>query len=141
MLQIGADAAIREPSKETTSGGGSIIGVVIGAGIALALLHNSQQKKPVNLPSPKKMSLDLEHIASGHMPGGNRNPDGKKSVFWGLSTEQVIRAIYEAYQHSSKQQTQGDRIRLIGTSDSFGLIIEMWINVITNVIETAYPKG
>ncbi len=83
----------------------------------------------------------MNHISSGHMPGGDRNPDGKKSVFWGLTTEQVVKAIYEAYEHAKRLQTQGDRIKLIGSSSTFNLLIEMWINVVTYVIETAYPKG
>ena len=113
-------------------GGAAVIGYLI--------LNKTNSKKPVNLPSHKKVKLDLDHISSGHMPGGNRNPDGRKSVFWGLTTNQVIKAIYEAYKSSSKIQTQGDRIRLIGYSDSYNLVIEIWLNVVTKIIETAYPK-
>ena len=122
-------------------GGCSAIGYIVGAGISLWPLSEARKQKPVNLPSPKKLTLDLEHISSGHMPGGNRNPDGNKTVFWGMTIDQVIKAIYEAYQYSSKLQTQGDRIKVIGYSETYNILIEMWINVVTYIIETAYPIG
>ena len=98
-------------------------------------------KKPVNLPSWKKLEVDMDHISSGHMPNGSRNPDDKKSVFVGLTTSQVLKAIREAYNHSSKLTSIGDRIKLSGYSDTFGLVIEIWLNIADDVIETAYPKG
>ena len=98
-------------------------------------------KKPVNLPSWKKLEVDMDHISSGHMPNGSRNPDDKKSIFVGLTTSQVLKAIREAYNHSSKLTSIGDRIKLSGYSDTFGLVIEIWLNIADDVIETAYPKG
>ena len=98
-------------------------------------------KKPVNLPSWKKLQVDMDHISSGHMPGGPRNPDGKKTVFWGLTAEEVYRAIQEAYNSSSKLMTQGERILVEGYSEICGQIIEIWVNVVEKIIETAYPKG
>lgn len=95
----------------------------------------------MNLPSLKKLKMDMDHIASGHMPGGSRNPDGKKTVFWGLTLEQVRRAIQEAYNNSSRIMTQGERILLEGYSETYGKIIEIWVNVVEKIIETAYPKG
>ena len=97
-------------------------------------------KKPVNLPSLKKLKMDMDHIASGHMPGGSRNPDGKKTVFWGLTLEQVRRAIQEAYNNASRLMTQGDRILLEGYSETYDGIIEIWVNVVEMIIETAYPQ-
>ncbi|MBQ8814995.1 MAG: hypothetical protein IJZ85_10940 [Lachnospiraceae bacterium] len=38
-------------------------------------------KKPVNLPSWGKLTVDMRHIGSGHMPGGFRNNKGNKTVF------------------------------------------------------------
>ena len=98
-------------------------------------------KKPVNLPSWKKLKVNMDHISSGHMPGGSRNPDGRRTVFWGLTAEEVYRAIREAYNNSSKLLTQGERILVEGYSDICGKTIEIWINVVNNTIETAYPKG
>ena len=118
--------------QDCATGGGVIIGY--------ALLSKFNTKKPINLPSRKKVKLDMDHISSGHMPNGNRNPDGRKTVFWGLTTNQVIKAIYEAYETSSKLRTQGERIMLIGYSSSYNLTIELWLNTITKYIETAYPK-
>ena len=127
--------------ENLAGGSGGAVGCVVGTGISCWALSKVHRKKPVNLPSPKKLTLDLEHISSGHMPGGNRNPNGNKSVFWGLTLEQAIKAIYEAYQHSSKLQTQGDSIKVVGYSETYDILIEMWINVVTYIIETAYPKG
>ena len=100
---------LSSPYKEGTGRGGIAL-LAIGFGI----IYANYAKKPVNLPSHKKVTLDIDHITSGHMPDGPRNPDGKKDVFWGLTTTQVIKAIYEAYQHSSKLKTQWDRIKIIG---------------------------
>ena len=102
---------------------------------------NKDAKKPINLPSWKKLKIDIDHITSGHMPNGSRNPDDKKSVFAGLTISQVIRAIHEAYNNSSKLATVGDRIKLRGYSSEFNLVIEIWINISNYIIETAYPKG
>ena len=108
--------------------------------IIIRLQVDPSHPKSPNLPAYKKMQIDMAHVASGHMPDGSRNPDGKKTVFWGLTVQQVTKAIFEAYKTASKLQTQGDRIKLIGYSDSFKLTIEMWINVVEYIIETAYPK-
>ena len=97
------------------------------------------RKKPNNLPKWKKLTLDMDHITSGHMPGGSRNPDGKKTVFFGLTAEQLRRAIEEAYSTCKKLQTQYDRVLVEGYSPSTGYTIQMWINLVTLIIETAYP--
>lgn len=110
------------------------------AGLSEAKDNNSK-KKPINLPSWKKLDLDKDHIFSGHMPDGPRNPNGNKTVFWGLTTSQVVKLIQEAYNHSSKIATVGDRIQLIGYSDTFSMAIEIWLNIAEKVIESAYPKG
>ena len=126
------------PTDDVYTGGG-ILGLALVV-IVASVAPEATSKKPPNLPSKKKVELDMDHIASGHMPGGDRNPDGKKSVFWGMTYAQVVKAVYEAYETSSKLQTQGDRIRLIGFSGSFNMFVEMWINIVTKIIETAYPK-
>ena len=103
--------------------------------------NNGSKKKPKNLPSWKKMNLEIDHIISGHMPDGPRNPDGKKSVFYGITASQLIKLIQEAYNHSSKIATVGDRIKLRGYSSTFNVVVEIWINIADFVIESAYPKG
>ena len=113
-----------------------------GLGLILlgALIRSNNKKKPVNLPSSKKLSIDTEHIASGHMPDGSRNPKGNKDVFYGLSLQQVVNAVYEAYKNSTKLKTQGNSIKLLGYSESYNLWIEMWVDIFEFVIKTAYPK-
>ena len=108
-----------------------------------ALSSNSQQrsskKKPKNLPSWSKLSISLDHIVSGHMPGGGRNPDDKKTVFYGVTVSQMLKIIQEAYNNSSRVATVGDRILLQGFSYMYGKAIEIWLNVAEMNIETAYP--
>ena len=126
--------------------------VVKGVKVISAIRNNSktdqpeskgknQKKKPVNLPSWKKIRLDTDHIFSGHMPDGPRNPNGNKTIFWGLTASQVVKLIHEAYNHSSVLATVGERIKLIGYSSTFNMVIEIWLNVAEKVIESAYPKG
>ncbi len=56
-----------------------------------------------------------------------------------MNAKQIERAIKDAYRNASKIATQGDRILLQGMSGK--MKIEMWLNKVTKVIETAYPKG
>ena len=121
-------------------GGGAGVGLIIGAVVGLSIVQQNQSKKPANLPSKKKVRLDMDHIVSGHMPNGPRNPKGNKDVFYGLTAQQVMKAVYEAYSTSSKLKTQGHNIKLIGYSQSFNLMIEMWVDTIELIIKTAYPK-
>ena len=134
-------ANLRGGGGGVSAGVAGAVGAVVGTAVSAALVYSANKKKPVNLPSSKKVTIDMDHVISGHTPGGDRNPDGKKSVFWGLTAQEIAKAIYEAYKYSSKLQTQGDRIQLQGWSNSFDLLIEMWINTVTYVIETAYPRG
>ena len=75
----------------------------------------------------------------GHMPGGNRNPDDTKSVFYGVTAAQMMKIVQEAYNNSSKIATIGDRIKLQGYSSIYGKVIELWINISDYILETAYP--
>jgi hypothetical protein len=99
--------------------------------------------KPVNLPSSKKLTVDMDHIESGHMEGGSRLAQsraagGSKDVFpSNMNRSQVESAIRDAYQNSSKLQTQGERILVQGQSGK--LTIQMWVNTTTKVIESAWP--
>ena len=81
----------------------------------------------------------MEHIKTGHMPGGSRNQKGLKSVFYGLTAEQIRKAIIDAYNSGTKWKMQGDRILVRGYSDTYELLIEIWVNIKTYIIETAYP--
>ncbi|MEC7263734.1 MAG: RHS repeat-associated core domain-containing protein, partial [Bacteroidota bacterium] len=94
--------------------------------------------KPVSLRSVKKITVDMEHILSGHVAGGSRVSSIKTLFSSSLTSTQIEKMIKTAYSNSKKIQTQGNRVRLRGTSDD-GVVIEMWLNKVTNIIETAYP--
>jgi RHS repeat-associated protein len=105
--------------------------------------------KPSNLPSSSKMYIDMNEVLSGHTKTGNRaiqsatnaGTKNAKDLFPdGWTPTQIEEAIWDAYEHSKKVQTQGDRVRVRGVTRS-GMIIEMWVNVKDKIIETAYPKG
>ena len=98
--------------------------------------------KSVNLPSAKKVKIDMEEVSSGHMPGGKRlAPGNKKSLFPENMTEsQVERAIREAYANGKRIKMQGPRVKVRGTSDE-GIEIDIWVNTETNIIESAWPTG
>jgi hypothetical protein len=98
------------------------------------------KKKPVNLPSFSKLTLDMYEIMSGHTPNGNRNPEGKKDVFYGMTAYAIQKAIREAYEAGSRLATQGERIFVMGYSNTYRIFVQMWVNVKTLVIESAWPK-
>lgn len=105
-------------------------------------------KKAVNLPAWEKLTVDLEHITSGHKAGGQRlvssmKAGGAKDVFpeW-MTDKQIIGAIKEAYGNAKKLKTQvdgnGDTIvKLLGQSN--GIKIEMYVNTTQKMVQTAYP--
>jgi RHS repeat-associated protein len=93
-------------------------------------------KKTINLPSWRKITIDLEHILSGHTAEGTRISKLKNLFPSCMTKEEIEKAILEAYKNASKLATQGDRILLQGKSGK--MVIEMWLNKITNTIETAY---
>ncbi|BBB90435.1 hypothetical protein MAMMFC1_01086 [Methylomusa anaerophila] len=94
--------------------------------------------KPVNLPAWRDVAIDIEHIASGHMIGGSRASAIKDLFPPYMNAQQVERAVREAYRYGERVSTQGDRVVIRGTSN--GMTIEMYVNTVTNIIETAYPK-
>ncbi|WP_315910985.1 RHS repeat-associated core domain-containing protein [Xylanibacillus composti] len=95
--------------------------------------------KAVNLPSHKKINIDIDHIISGHTKNGARAiQSGTKDLFPDHMTHsQIEKAVKGAYRNSSKIQTQGERVLVQGKSN--GLTIEMWVNTRSKTIETAYP--
>lgn len=85
--------------------------------------------KRVNLPSWKKIKIDLEHILSGHTPEGVRaiqsQMAGKgKDVFKGMSDKQIEKAIRYAYRDSKLIKIQGDRAFLRGTYKNLTSLIK-----------------
>ena len=108
---------------------------------------DDDRKKAVNLPAIGKITIAMPHILSGHwagnrnaVAGGDRNMAGRKDVFPPTMDPAAIEAtIRAAYAVCSKVQTQGDRVKLVGVAN--GLTLEMWLNLTTKTLESAYPKG
>jgi len=98
--------------------------------------------KAINLPSVRKIAIDMDHVLSGHTSAGTRAmQSGEKDLFPdAMNAQQVEMAIKQAYANGKKVQTQGERTLIQGTSKN-GLKIEMWVNTETKTVETAYPMG
>ena len=104
------------------------------AGTTGVLVHNAG----CNLPAWKKIGIDIDHIASGHMVGGSRTVGGAKDLFpRSMSRSQVAAAVRNAYRYGTRVRTQGERVLVRGKDGR--LTIEMWVNTETREIETAYP--
>jgi len=97
----------------------------------------ARKVKSPNLPAWKKVSIDIEHIASGHIQGGNRASPRKHLFPINMTKFQVEKVIKNAYRYSKRIKSQDDRVLVRGRSN--GLTIEMWVNITTKTIETAYP--
>ena len=95
--------------------------------------------KPVNLPSYKKIKIDMKHILSRHTKSGNvAVQSGKKSLFPSyMSKKEIERTIKNAYKNGKRIKTQGHKVKVHGKSGK--LKIEMWVNTKTKTIESAYP--
>ena len=94
--------------------------------------------KPSNLPSYKKIGIDMDHIMSGHSAGGNRGGPNKDRFPWHMTAPAIENAIREAYRNGEKVMTQGDRVFVRGSWGQY--TIEMWVNKATKIIESAWPK-
>src|ERR1051325_1543969 len=91
--------------------------------------------KPSNLPAWKKIDIDIAHIVDRHTVGGAATSESA-SKFAGMSAKQIERVVRQAYRYGQKIKTRGDRVLIRG---SYGkLQIDMWVNTVTRVIETAY---
>ncbi|MBO0950618.1 DUF6443 domain-containing protein [Fibrella forsythiae] len=96
----------------------------------------------MTLPALKTVSINMEHIVDRHTRGGLiAKQRASTSLFPEYMTQkQIESAVRSAYKNvSGKISTQDDRVLLQGISDQ-GLLIEMWLNKATRVIESAYPK-
>ena len=92
------------------------------------------------MPSYKKLTLDKVHILSGHGAGGKRGgPDKDKFPKW-MTWPMIQKAIQEAYNTSKKLQTQGDSVFLSGFSKTYNIVVQMWVDLKTMVIKSAWPK-
>jgi len=117
--------------------------VITGAALKAAIVI-TRPIKPANLPSHKKVTVDMVEVETGHMAGGGRAAQnaaevaakrGKDMFPDYMTSKQVERSIRDAYTHSEILQTQGTRVKLKGVTRD-GTIIEMWFNRETKIIET-----
>jgi hypothetical protein len=122
--------------------GWAILGVAVVSTVAIigyTVYEATKKPKPVNLPSWKKITLDMEHILSGHGPEGNRGGPNKDRFPWWMTAAAIEKAVKEAYRYGEVLQRQGERVFMRGPwGDSY---IEMWVNTATKVIESAWPKS
>lgn len=100
---------------------------------------DAKATKALNLPAWRRVSIDMDHIASGHMAGGSRVSSLKTLFSERLSTSQIEKAVRQAYRYGERVATQGERVMVRG--EYGGTRIEMWVNTQTRTIETAYPIG
>jgi hypothetical protein len=101
----------------------------------------------VNTPPWKTVNINMAHVLLNHtIKGAGYQQSGVTSAFPIVMTsdgiETAIRQAYrDAQQLGSNQKSQkdgGNRILLEGKSAD--LLIQMWFNVTTKTIETAYPS-
>ena len=92
--------------------------------------------KAVNLPAWKNVGIDTEHIMAGHTASGAMSA-GRTLFPDYMSQRGIERAVRGAYQYGKRIETQGDRVLVRGQAE--GLTIDMWVNTVTEMIETAYP--
>lgn len=106
--------------------------------------NNSKRSKPVNRASPKKVTIDMEEVLSGHTSNGYRAKQSNiKDLFPdSMSEKQIKNEIIEAYKNAKqvgKPQYDYDSSRIKLQGKGFNGYVEMWYNVTTKTIETAYP--
>jgi hypothetical protein len=95
------------------------------------------RRKRINLPAIARQDIDLEHILDAHTEGGSRVGSSKTLYPAGWTGRQVETAVLEAYSIAKRVLTQGVRVKVKGSSG--GLTLEMWVNLESRRIETAYP--
>ena len=83
----------------------------------------------------------MVHTADRHMEGGTRTHG--RDIFTMMTTSAVRAAIRQAYSNAEilERQEAGGVVRLLlqGTT-STGMVVRMWFNTSTNLIETAWPR-
>ena len=108
---------------------------------------SSSNSKP-NRPSIRKVTLDMEHILSGHSSGGNRGPNKDRFPSWMTPAliEKAIRFAYENAEKAGSMQYSWPKNGLGEVCKQFfighwgGMEIHFWFNYTMKIIETAWPK-
>jgi hypothetical protein len=99
-----------------------------------------QAAKAVNMPSWRKIKIDIEHILSGHKQGGWRTgcKGNNKSLFpEGMADQQIEKAIRQAYRNGEKFKTRGNQIGVKGSYNDMNM--EIWVDINTKEIKSAWP--
>jgi hypothetical protein len=92
--------------------------------------------KAINLPGWRKVAIDMAHILARHVPGAPHAAG--RTLFPRQMTERAIEtAVRQAYRFGNAVGRKGERTIVRG--EAAGLTIEMYVNRVTKVIETAYP--
>lgn len=102
---IGGGAALIDGPLPFGDAVGLIIiigGTVIAGGVTV---WDYFSKKPVNLPSYKKIEHNMGHIMSGHSMGGNRGGPDKDRFPIEMTAPAIEKAIIEAYRYGEKIYT------------------------------------
>lgn len=89
------------------------------------------------MPKVTRADIDLEHIVAGHTTGGARAGRAKTLFPESWDEKRIGAVISRAYKAGKRVLTQGERVKVKGESD--GLVLEIWVNMKTKQIETAYP--
>ncbi len=123
--------------QRALSGAGPTLKITAKGTVCCATVCVLVKVKRVNLPAWKKVAVSMEHITSGHMQGGSRVSSLKTLFPQHMTEDQVKAAVLAAYRNAKKAATQGNRVLLRGQCEK--LEIDMWLNLETKTIETAYP--
>ncbi len=107
-------------------------------GATLAAIPFLGRVRAINLPGWTRLTIDWAHIAERHMPGGAFTEG--RDVFLNLTKDGALAAIEQAYGTATTVSVQGERVLLEGVTKN-GMTVQMWLNKVTNKIETAYPVG
>lgn len=103
-------------------------------------------KGAINRPPANKVSVDMDHILSGHGFNGYRGPNKDRFPKWMSPAliEKAIRTAYDNAQKAGKRQlsynTSGQIFKQFLRGKWNNMDIEMWYNITNKSIDTAWPK-
>lgn len=94
---------------------------------------------------PNARGFDWDHILDRHSErGGVARQSGIKTLFAGLTEEQIKARVRAAWRKRSRVKTQygslgAERIFYHGADAKSGEVIGFWYNLTTRIVETAFP--